>query len=32
MNDLIEYLAGFFDGEGSISLHEIRSKVRIQVG
>jgi hypothetical protein len=28
----IEYLAGFFDGEGSISLHEIRAKVRIRVG
>lgn len=32
MSRLIEYLAGFFDGEGSISLHEIRSKVRIRVG
>lgn len=32
MNRLIEYLAGFFDGEGSISLNEIRSKVRIRVG
>lgn len=31
MSRLIEYLAGFFDGEGSISLHEIRSKVRIRV-
>jgi len=31
MSHLIEYLAGFFDGEGSISLHEIRSKVRIRV-
>lgn len=28
----IAYLAGFFDGEGSISLHEMRSKVRIRVG
>ena len=32
MSYLIEYLAGFFDGEGSISLHEIRAKVRIRVG
>lgn len=31
MSRPIEYLAGFFDGEGSISLHEIRSKVRIRV-
>lgn len=31
MSHLIEYLAGFFDGEGSISLHEISSKVRIRV-
>ena len=31
MSRLIEYLAGFFDGEGSISLQEIRSKVRIRV-
>lgn len=29
---IIAYLAGFFDGEGSISLHEIRSKVRVRVG
>lgn len=32
MGRLIEYLAGFFDGEGSISLREIRNKVRIRIG
>lgn len=30
--DILAYLAGFFDGEGSISLNEIRSKVRLRVG
>lgn len=32
MDTLVTYLAGFFDGEGSIGLNEIRSKVRIRVG
>lgn len=31
-SSIVAYLAGFFDGEGSISLNEIRSKVRIRVG
>jgi hypothetical protein len=31
MSRLIEYLAGFMDGEGCISLNEVRHKVRISV-
>ena len=30
--NILAYLAGFFDGEGSISLNEIRAKVRLRVG
>lgn len=32
MSRLIEYLAGFFDGEGSISLHSVSRSIKIQVG